>query len=414
MTTYYLRALVSGICILMVINTQAQTISYSPYSVYGVGVLKERTSAHNRALAETGIGLRDPLNLNTLNPAAYTSIQTVTQMLELGFFYEHDNIKTTELTETSSTGNLSALNLWFRFSKKWAGTVGLAPFSSIDYTIISTKDFGEQSDAPVQYSGSGGLTQLYFGNGFQVTENLSVGFNAAYVFGSIESEETVATGNVTGLRLENDTYINRPTIDFGIQYAFPLKENRALNFGVTYASAVRLNTSSTKNIFQYVDTNEDSLYQEEVNVDDYKLPSQVGVGVAYQSVRSTLAADIKFKNWSSAQLDEGLVLKNTTRFSMAYEYKGNPKAEKYLGIVALRSGFYLQNNYFVLKNTPFNEWGFTFGAGLPINGNRGMLSVSYNYNHTGTTQKKLIEQSANVIVLDIVFRDLWGIRRKFD
>lgn len=163
-----------------------------------------------------------------------------------------------------------------------------------------------------------------------------------------------------------------------------------------------------------MDSDEDTLYQDEVSADDYKLPAQIGVGLAYQSTRSTWAADVKFKNWNNAQLDEGLVLKNTTRFSMAYEYKGNPKAEKYLGIVALRSGLYIQNNYFVLKNTPFYAWGFTLGTGLPLNGNRGAINVSYNYNHTGTTQKKLIEQSAYVIVLDIVFRDLWGIRRKFD
>lgn len=136
--------------------------------------------------------------------------------------------------------------------------------------------------------------------------------------------------------------------------------------------------------------------------------------VAYRSQRSTIASDLKLKNWSNAQLDQGLALQNTARLSIGYEYKGNPKSEKYLGIIALRSGVYTQNNYFVLKNTPFREWGFSLGAGLPISSNRGMLNLSYNYNRTGTTEKKLIEQSAQVFMLDIIFRDLWGIRRKFD
>jgi hypothetical protein len=408
------KVLVFGILLFAATNGFAQTISNSPYSVYGVGLLKERTSAHNRALAQTGIGLRDPLNLNTLNPAAYTSIQTITQISELGLFYEKDKLITQELAEKSSTGSLTSVNLWFRFHKNWGGIVGLAPFSTINYTINSTKDFGEQIDAPVQYTGQGGLTQAYFGNGFQLTKNFSLGFNAAYIFGSIEREETVASTSISGLRLEDNTYINKPSIDFGAQYAFFLRENKELTFGATYATHVNLNTSSTKSIFQYLATSEDSLYTEEVEVDDYILPSQIGFGVAYQLPRSTFAADLKLKNWSNAQLDKGLTLQNTARFSFAYEYKGNPKSEKYLNAVALRSGFYTQNNYFVLKNTPFREWGFLLGAGLPISGNRGTLNLSYNYNHTGTTEKKLIEQNAQVFMLDIVFRDLWGIKRKFD
>ena len=64
----------------------AQSISYSPYSYYGIGILKERASALNRSLAETGIAIRDQMNLNMTNPASYTSIEGATQLAEMGKF----------------------------------------------------------------------------------------------------------------------------------------------------------------------------------------------------------------------------------------------------------------------------------------------------------------------------------------
>lgn len=356
--------------------------------------------------------MRDDFSLNSLNPASYTSIQTTTQITEIGLFFEQDRLTTSDLTQRSSDGNLTAINLWFRFSKKWAGTIGLAPFSTVNYNIFSNQNFGDASDALIQYDGQGGLAQFYFGNGFQISKNLSLGFNASYIFGSIEKGETILSGQGTGLSLENKTAINRPSIDFGAQYSFYLPRARSLTIGVTASDRLRLNTSSAVRVFEV--SGMDSLFSEEQSIDDYVLPISLGSGIAYQTRRHLLAMDVKFKNWSEATLDEGLDLQNTTRFSAAYEHKGNPNSTGYWGLVALRSGFYVENNYFTVNNASFNEWGFTLGAGFPLNGNRGMLNISYNYNHNGTTENGLIEQRTQVVVLDIVFRDLWGVRRKFD
>lgn len=406
------RYLFGLILILSISNALAQSISFSPYSVYGIGVLKERTSAHNRALSETGIGIRDDYNLNTLNPASYTSVHAVTQISEIGMFYEWDWIKTSELSQKSSAGNLSAINLWFRFSKKWGGTIGLAPFSTIKYDIRTSRDFGEADDTSIRFSGQGGLTQFYLGNGFQITKNLSVGFNAAYIFGNIKKEETILTGQSAGLALEKKTILNGPTLDFGTQYTFFLPKDRTVTLGATLSSKIRLNTSRSVHVYEV--NGQDSLYLKEESIDDFTLPSQLGTGISFQTPKHLIAMDLKVKNWKEANLGERLHLQNTTRFSAAYEYKGNPLSTSYLKSVALRSSFYVQNNYVSPNGTTLNEWGFSMGAGFPLSGNRATLNVSYNFNQNGSTQNNLILQQGNVLVLDFVFRDLWGIRRKFD
>jgi hypothetical protein len=398
-----------GFCALQV---SAQSISYSPYSVYGVGVLKERTSAYNRALSETGIGVRDELNFNALNPASYTSIQYVNQIFETGIFVERNKIATSELSQKTTAGNLNALNLWFRFSKRWSSTIGLAPFSTIDYRISASRNFGDNQDTPIEYSGTGGLTQFYVGHGFQVTKNLSLGFNAFYIFGNVDKEETVLAGISSGLSLENRTFVRKAGIDFGAQYTFSLKNEKSITIGSTFSSKLKLNTSSRVRVY---DTDgQDSLYMKETSTDNYILPAQAGVGISYRTKRHMVATDLKTKRWEGARLEDNIDLQNTTRFSAAYEYRGSPKGLTYLSNIRLRSGFYIQNNYFKLNGVSFNEWGFSCGAGLPVAGNRASINISYHYNRSGTTDNRLISQRAQVFVLDFVFRDLWGIKRRFD
>lgn len=401
-----------GMAMLYIINTTAQTISYTPYSVYGIGQLKERTSAYNRMLGGTGIGIRDNLNLNNRNPASYNSIQGPTQITELGFYLEKDKLTTSSLSSTHNNGSINPINLWFRFSKKAAGTIGLAPFSVIDYNVITSKNFGSEDDTQIQYSGQGGLTQFYFGNAYQLTKNLSIGVNVAYIFGGADKEETILSGRGTGISLENKTTINRASLDFGAQYAIPLLNDRYLVLGMTFANKLRLNTSRTIRVYE---TNgEDSLYVDEESLDDYILPTTIGSGLAFQTLRHTLALDVELKEWSEARLDQNLDLLNTRRYSLGYQYKGNPKSLSYLGVISLSSGLYFQNHYLELNNKNFNEWGFTLGAGFPMINNKGSINLSYNYNVSGTTESRLIKQQAQVFVVDIVFRDLWGIRQKFD
>lgn len=394
---------------------QAQSISYSPYSVYGFGVLRERTSAHNRALAETGIGMRDPLNLNTLNPASYTAIKAFTQLTELGFFAESSKYQTAEVTDTESNGNLTSINLWFRFSKKWAGTVGLTPFSIVSYDINSTGNVGTEEIVSLSYKGSGGLTQFYFGNSVDILKKLSLGFNASYIFGNIEKDETIQSGKSEGLSLKNTRYMNKLHADVGLQYTLYSSANRSLVIGSTYLGKVRLNTSGSTNVFDYALTaTQDTLYTKELSVSDYVLPPQWGVGISYQSGMSVFAADVKFKEWRKASIDEDINLRNTTRLSMAYEYKGKSKPVNYFNVIAFRTGLYVQNNYLSVNDSPFNEWGFTLGAGFPVSGNSGLVNISYSRNYSGILNRNMVKQQSQVIVLDFVIRDLWGIRRKFD
>jgi hypothetical protein len=395
------------------ISGAAQSVSYSPYSVYGVGSIRERTSSYNRSLGGSGAALRDPGSLNLLNPASYTAITMGTQLTEIGMLMERDQIQTTEDAHQSSTGGLSQINMWFRMRPRWASVIGLSPYSSVNYSIRSTKVLGDNAEAPVIYKGTGGLTQVYFGNGFQLTKNFSLGFNATYIFGYMTKREEVDVDLYSTMRLENNIYVKRPMLDVGMQYQWPIgNEGRSISVGATYGTSLRLSTSSDR-LVTYTATG-DTLFYEEGISSYYKLPQTISAGLSYQTPTSSIAVDARYKTWSTAKLEEDLTLTNTLRLSAGYEYRGKRNPVKYVDLIAWRAGVYAQNNYFILKDTPFQEWGFVAGLGFPIAGNRALLNLTYNFNKTGTTDSKLIEHRAHIIGFDLVIRDLWGIRRRVD
>jgi hypothetical protein len=383
-------------------------ISASPYSVYGIGLIKDRTSAINRAMGGTGIALRDPLNLSNLNPAAYTSIQLSTQMTETGIFIETDRYRDADHSSTYASGNITNLNFWLRFNKRWAGSVGMSPFSTVHYNIQSSRLAGDNSS--VEYEGTGGVSQFYFGNSFQITKNLSIGVTGSYLHGSIDRKETITSGLALGTQVNNQIYVNKGMLDFGLQYQFFLGESRSLTIGAVYTDKLRLNTSGRQAIYQQNDT----LASTKNNIADYTLPRKAGAGISFQAKQSTFTADVSYQEWANAKLETGLQLRNTRRGSIGYQYRGDATGDSFWGSMIFRAGGYMQEDAIVLQKTPFNDWGFTLGIGIPVSGKRNTLNLSYGFNHTGTLEKNLIQQQSQIISLDLTFRDLWGIKRRFD
>lgn len=392
-------------------NIYAQEISSSPYSAYGIGVLKNRTSALNRSLASTGIGIRDSYNLNNTNPASYAFIEGPTMLVEMGFFYETDNLKTKDLTQRYNSGNLSSLNLWFRGSKRWAATVGLSPYSTVNYSIKKNEKLIDGGDSEVKYNGSGGLSQLYFGNAFKFTKNLSLGITGSYIFGSLKKNETI-TVETSRTTLEKTIYAHRLNFDAGLQYTFLLKDDKSLTLGAVYEDDLKPKTYSKKLFYKHSEN--DTIQFDEQDIDDYRLPAKIGGGASFQTKKFLFAGDVIYRPWLKGKVEEGVSLQNTIRVSAGIEYKGDLLSDRYLKMIRIRSGFYVQNNYLIIDNSRFNEWGLTFGLGLPLDYGKGTLGITYNYNKSGTTDNNLIEQRASVITLDITFRDLWGIKRRID
>ncbi len=86
----------------------------------------------------------------------------------------------------------------------------------------------------------------------------------------------------------------------------------------------------------------------------------------------------------------------------------------YLGLIALRTGVYAQNHYLNLKDNNLKMWGWSLGASFPAFDNRSSINLTYGLDQMGTVDSGLVRQRSQTLTLDVVIRDLWGIKRKFD
>ncbi|MBQ1214182.1 MAG: hypothetical protein IIX81_04080, partial [Tidjanibacter sp.] len=53
---------------------QSSLNAYSPYTFYGIGDIHEQGIAATRSMGGTALGFRNPLYINTVNPASYSSV----------------------------------------------------------------------------------------------------------------------------------------------------------------------------------------------------------------------------------------------------------------------------------------------------------------------------------------------------
>jgi hypothetical protein len=403
-----------GLIIILSKSVVAQNTSSSPYSVFGPGILNQKSSALNRSLAGTGIGISNGYSINITNPASYVWIGSpFTQIFELGLNVESNSYSTSSFASSNTTGGLTGMSYWFRVKPWWASTLGLSPFSTVSYNIASSKTLAATGKTEYVYGGTGNTSQIYFGNSFKLSKNLSVGFNAGYIFGSINRTESIsATEYTDGLTLNNKIFTNTLTLDYGLQYIFHFKNKNTLTLGATYDHSLKLNGRSELNL---VNSAADTIASESGKKISYTIPAKYGGGISYRMKQSLFAADVRFQEWSKGNFQQNNnTLQDSWRYSLGYSYSGKEAPENYLQSVSLNAGLYYQKYFVIMNNRALPNYGFSVGVGLPVLDGKSTINLTYGYDLFGTQQDQLILQKAQRIMLEVVIRDIWGYRRKID
>lgn len=406
--------------LLMIVGAQsvfAQNYHSSPYSIYGLGAIYDRTSSLNRGMASTGIGVQDAFNLNYRNPASYVWVTPpISHIFEMGIYVEANRYKTDNGAESKNNGGMSNLSYWFKFSPKWASVLGISPYSGVSYNIKSTQNVGTGEIADYVYEGSGNITQLYFGNSYMPIKNLSLGINACYLFGSIKRNESLQSPTLPAVYYENKIFTNKFDFDFGVQYRIPLKKN-ALVVGLIADDGLTLTGESKGKLYT---SNGDTLANIAKDDVHYELPKSFGGGLSWNTPLAIYAVDLKYQGWSDVKFSEGgltdqsVTTQDTWRISGGYMYKGSPDAESYFGLVSIRGGVYYEDYYLKMKGISIPNWGVSAGLSFPIFDNRSSLNLNYSFDRIGTQSHNLILQSSQKFQFDVILRDLWGGKRRVD
>ena len=389
-------------------------IIYTPYSLFGVGKIESDGFGVNKALGGTGIAFISKNSLNSLNPASYNGIDSINILSEIGLFYNTTNFASDDKSLTRNDGNIQYIALGLRLSKFWAMSVGISPYSRVDYIVNSTDHInGETTSYNVSYTGNGGINKFYIGNSYKLKKNLVFGVNMSAIFGSISRAETAQSSNeIAVYSVEAKQYIKGFYLDYGIQYTLNLKENK-LVLGAIYSFGNEINTSSDINI------ETESLTVSEIDKEDsetFTLPQKIGLGLGFNKKdKWNLGFDYERRDWGVNNFTNPLLnTRNSERLSMGIEFlPQNNSVNKGLKNLYYRFGANYNKSYLVIGDIPINSFAFTAGLGIPMKKTLSMLNVSFEYGQNGTLKDGLMKESYLQINIFVGLGDIWFKRGKY-
>jgi hypothetical protein len=387
----------------------AQKNTFSPYTRYGVGEILKQGYATNLGIGGISYGFRKNNTLNYLNPASYTVQDTNSFIFDFGLSGNLSQFRNNTEQMNKKTVSLDHVSIGFPVIRWWKSSIGIAPYSHVGYNIQVPYTTTDNETYNYQYQGDGGLRKFYIGNAFQVMPSLSLGVNYSYLFGRLTYNNIVRwpnDANTQNLVYTREKIINGSVLNLGIQYHNEIFGDYKLTVGATYDLPMKMNLEES-----YIYTNGlDTISSE--NKTNFNFPVQYGVGFSIRNKKILFGMDFSYQDW--AEINEFNYLQNSYSVNAGFEYTPDREAlRNYFKHVNYRVGGFYNQSYLNMEGESINNYGITFGLGLPIKYQKTKFNISCQLGRKGTTNNNLIEINYATINFNITFFDFWFIKHKY-
>ena len=402
----------------------AQNNTNSPYTRYGYGDLSDQSFGNSKAMGGIAFGLRDGAQINPLNPASYTAIDSLTFLFEGGVSLQNMNISGSGVKLNAKNSSFDYLAMQFRLHPRIAMSIGLLPFSNVGYSVSDSKVDNGVSQTR-SFTGDGGLHQLYGGIGVKVLKNLSLGVNASYFWGDITRTRTViypATSESYSYIQQMGVSISDYKLDFGAQYTLDLSKKHSMTIGAVFSPKHKLNNDYTITT-QVSTTNSNNLDA------TFEVPNTFGVGFTYNyDKRLTVGLDYSLQQWSKTKFDvntpdeavredfkETYTYCDRHKISVGAEYIPNLIGRSYLSHIKYRLGAYYTTPYYkVGGKEATREYGVTAGFGLPVPRSRSILSISGQFVRISGQESAFVNENIFRVSIGLTFNERWFFKRRVE
>ncbi len=409
------------------LNISAQTGINSPYSRYGLGQLNgENLNTPAMSMGGLSIAVHDPTAINPANPASYGSLDSSAFLFEMGVTGNITNLKTTQLSESGYDATLSYIFIGFPITQWWRTGIGIMPYSKIGYNIEATIEVENFSDVVHSFTGDGGLNQIFFGNGFNVSKNFRAGIDITYLFGQSSRTSMIYYPDsvfIFGTKVQSDVRGGGFILDYGLQYDIDINSTTQATIGLTYANKFDLNAKRS-----YLSTTITGGYNGEVEnvkdtieyISDEKgsvvVPQRFGLGFAVRKEgRWLVGADFEWQNWKEfGSFGVADTLSNSWHVTLGGEFiPDHTNISSLFKRMTYRAGLRYNQSYLNFSGTNINEFGISFGVGFPMKKSKTGIDLGFEIGRRGTTDNNLIQENFANILLGISIQENWFHKRKY-
>lgn len=391
----------------------------SPYSRYGLGELYTDNFPVKKSMGGIYSAFNTPSNINFQNPASYSSVKYTT--FESGIFISSVNLQTNKENQNIQNANLSHIAFVFPVAKKCGLSIGLIPFSRMDYKIDESDTLNSNITVDSRKNGNGNLYQFYLGSAYKIGK-FSIGANASYFFGKLYRQTTLIFSPADSFYL-NDRKTSSNSYgsiiwNAGLQYSDTLSKSLIFEAGINGRISQNVKVTSEQ-VWERLDFDrfpQDTLVNANVK-GKIVLPAEFGVGIILKKENQWLmGAQFDYGKWSDytyfGQNDS--LLADSWRVGIGGGVIPDYKSLKYFKSIQYRLGFFMGNDYLYLKQKHLSYYGITFGFGLPIRKNMSKLNLAFEIGQRGTTDNNLIKENFLKAHIGITINDVWFLKRKYD
>ncbi len=407
---------------------QAENGINSPYSRFGLGILSDQNLGVNRQMGGLGYALRDKSYINLLNPAAVSSADSTTMIFEGGFSFQNGNFKENDAKINAKNASFDYLAMSFRLKKNLGMAIGILPYSNVGYSFSRNETYlspdGDTNGAfssIYKYNGNGGLTQPFITIGWGITDNLSVGIMAAYLYGDISHSVSneFTDNNISSRTRQYNLNVSNYKADIGLQYSKKVSDKHSYTIGAIYSFGHDLNADAQ--LIERKITSGTAEYSDTASFKNaFKLPHTFGLGFTYTyKEKWTFGADYTFQKWGNSSFFGDNTGSDRSKISLGVEYNPNKISRNVLKRTRYRAGLYYAEPY-----TEFNgkqgceEYGISAGFSLPMtsnnnmNNNRSLLNVSGQFVRINPKTDGMITETYLRLNIGITFNEFWFFKSK--
>jgi hypothetical protein len=397
----------------------------SPYSRYGLGDLSSYSLGRSTGMGGATLGSRYNLQINKANPASYTAIDSLNFLFEFGLKGTFTSFKTDISSMTANDVNFDYFAMSFRISRWMATSIGLLPYSDMGYQVDVNEDVENVGASRTVYYGTGTVSDAYLGLAIEPVKNISVGANLIYRFGNLSrnSELSFASLDIYQLQRYSRMRISDFGVELGAQATLPLKNNRELSIGIVYQNKPEYTAYNSdiiqKNIlFTSSSGDLDTLMIKEEEKGKIVFPSTFGVGISYSKKNVfEINMDYYFQKWSESTFfgESSSFLTDLNKFALGAEWIPEKMSIRQAWKrFAYRAGIKYEQTYHILGGHQINDFGITFGLGIPIYRSNSTINLSAEAGQRGTTKFNLVRENYLKVNLSANLHDLWFMTRKID
>ncbi len=433
-----IKKLVIVLIAVFALQLYAQQGTSSPYSFYGIGTLKFKGTVENKSMGGLSI-FTDSIHVNLRNPAGYVgpNLKSFNEesrpvKFSVGGSNNGLNLKSNSGSAKTSSTTFDYLTLSFPIGKFGVG-FGLLPYTSVGYKLESK----ENDLVTNRYRGEGGLNKTFLGLGYKITDGLSVGIDVNYNFGNVQNSaiEFVYDNENNPVQYQsrenNRSDLSGINYNLGLSYKTMLNEKLELTTGLTYAPESTLTSNNARSFSTIVisastgqefevSTIEADLEADNLKTTDLTLPSRISFGAGLGQPRKWfVGAEYTFQNTKKFS-NPIFSVDNTTFVNASNIALGGfiipdyNSFSSYWKRATYRAGLHFENTGLEINNETINEFGISFGVGLPVGSVFSNANLGFEIGKRGTTNQNLIQENFFNVNISLSLNDRWFQKRKYN